>query len=428
MMSSVTPEPCYFQRVRGSLRLACVAVLFGACNSSQAPPEFDTDPTASTTTLGESSESSPTSSSGMSGSTSGDSTTGSGSSIGPGETSSNESSDTGTELEPPPSELRWDALYDREVVDCFPALERGSMLERAYVYKRVFAQEIDDVEQPVDLNAYVFSGPDFDPGRDTPRAAVVLFHGGGWCNGTPVLWIPAARYLAARGMVAVVVQYRLGDSHDATPRQSTADALSAIRWLRQNANALGVDPERIATAGDSAGGHLALATSTLDAISDEGDGADEVSPRSHLNFALYPVSHPSRLNPPLEEIDPYVHLGPDAVPTFILHGVLDELRITPPEDSENYCTRVEELSEATCTYVPIEGLGHNFLPLHHDSSLAFLDAFLIGAGFAGGDASATLQYTEGAAEHCRFDGPAYLELQEEYNLPESSCPPPEPME
>jgi len=335
-------------------------------------------------------------------------------------------------IEPPTSELILEAVSSRDVPDCFPFLSRAPIRERAFAYKRVFAQVIAGVPREVTLRAYVFTPPGFDPSRDAPLPTIAMFHGGGWWNGTPVLWIPAARYFAARGMVAVVFQYRLGRLHGATPRQSTADALSAVRWLRLNADALGVDTSRIATTGDSAGGHLALATVSVDPVRAERDGADDVSTRPAVTMPLYPISNVRRViegeppgDPSLIEIDPISSLeAVEAVPTLILHGTADPLYITQYADSVAYCARHDELSDTDWTVVPYEGLGHNFFPevdmagrgTLYPSVLTYLDSFLLSRGWLGGVLADVSMYAYGAASHCGYSIEDFVRLEAEYGL------------
>jgi acetyl esterase/lipase len=89
------------------------------------------------------------------------------------------------------------------------------------------------------------------------RAAIVYFHGGGWVRGDKA----DARerniggHLAAAGYVFVSTNYLLGAQ--AWPR-NLQDCKNAVRFLRAHAAEYGVDPERIAAMGTSAGGHLAL--------------------------------------------------------------------------------------------------------------------------------------------------------------------------
>lgn len=89
-----------------------------------------------------------------------------------------------------------------------------------------------------------------------PKAAVLLIHGGGWRSGDKIMVHPAARVLAGLGFLALAVQYRLLDQ--APWPAPVADVISAIRWARKNSAALGIEPNKIAIEGFSAGGHLSL--------------------------------------------------------------------------------------------------------------------------------------------------------------------------
>lgn len=96
---------------------------------------------------------------------------------------------------------------------------------------------------------------------DGPRPAVVFFHGGGWVGGTKeaaVLWVMP--YLEL-GMAAVNVEYRV--ARQAHAPAAVEDARCALRWVMRYAGDHGIDPARIVVSGDSAGGHLALATALL---------------------------------------------------------------------------------------------------------------------------------------------------------------------
>src|SRR6185503_3489625 len=84
--------------------------------------------------------------------------------------------------------------------------------------------------------------------------------------------------LAARGMVAVTADYRVGSRHQAKIVDCIRDAKSAVRYLRANAARLGIDPGRIAAGGGSAGGHLAAATGVIAAL-DEPAGNPAISSR-----------------------------------------------------------------------------------------------------------------------------------------------------
>jgi len=94
-----------------------------------------------------------------------------------------------------------------------------------------------------------------------PRPTLVFVHGGGWVSGAKedaVLWL--IPWLEA-GWSAVNVEYRI--SRTAHAPAAVEDVRCALRWVARYAQDHGFDPARIVVSGDSAGGHLALATALL---------------------------------------------------------------------------------------------------------------------------------------------------------------------
>jgi acetyl esterase/lipase len=94
-----------------------------------------------------------------------------------------------------------------------------------------------------------------------PRPTLVFVHGGGWVSGAKedaVLWL--IPWLEA-GWPAVNVEYRI--SRTAPAPAAVEDVRCALRWVSRFAQDHGFDPARIVVSGDSAGGHLALATALL---------------------------------------------------------------------------------------------------------------------------------------------------------------------
>jgi acetyl esterase/lipase len=90
------------------------------------------------------------------------------------------------------------------------------------------------------------------------RPAVIVVHGGGWRSGERgdfPLW---NAWLASRGYVVFDIDYRL--SPPPSWRDAPADVRCAVRWVKENAARYGVDADRVALMGRSAGGHLALLT------------------------------------------------------------------------------------------------------------------------------------------------------------------------
>jgi acetyl esterase/lipase len=99
-----------------------------------------------------------------------------------------------------------------------------------------------------------------DPSKPVP--GVILFHGGGWTSGDLVDFRYHCHYLASRGLVAATSNYELRTKKDdgtMTGKEvCVRSAKSAIRYFKQNAGKLGIDPDQIITGGGSAGAHVSL--------------------------------------------------------------------------------------------------------------------------------------------------------------------------
>jgi acetyl esterase/lipase len=101
--------------------------------------------------------------------------------------------------------------------------------------------------------------------------AMVWIHGGAWVAGSPDGFVPHLRWSAAMGAVGIAMDYRLvpkpgspeNVSNKNTVEDCLADCADAIKYLREHAAEIGIDPQRIIVIGDSAGGHLALCLGTM---------------------------------------------------------------------------------------------------------------------------------------------------------------------
>lgn len=208
------------------------------------------------------------------------------------------------------------------------------------------------------LTLYVFTPPGPPPNGRAP--AVLLFHGGGWSVGSPEWTFTSARRYADHGLVAVSVQYRLSND-TVTPIDALTDACSAFQWVRAQALKLGVDPQRIAASGVSAGGQLAAGAATIGCGNSEGaygnGGPDalvlwspalDVSADGHFRRLLHGRA-------PVEAYSPVEHVRPRMPPVHIVHGDRDTL--TPLGGAQRFCQRAKA-GGSPCELVVYPGVGH----------------------------------------------------------------------
>lgn len=128
----------------------------------------------------------------------------------------------------------------------------------------------------------------FKPKAKTSRAAVVIFPGGGYWGRAEHEGRSYAEFLNRLGITAFVVDYRV---HPSCFPLQLLDARRAVRYVRYYAEKFGVDKNKIAVMGSSAGGHLASMVSTYKDLI-EGEGVDEIDNEDYLpnkQILAYPV-------------------------------------------------------------------------------------------------------------------------------------------
>jgi acetyl esterase/lipase len=237
-----------------------------------------------------------------------------------------------------------------------------------------------------ELKLWIFGEP--DPKEAKP--AILFFFGGGWSSGSPAQFEKQARHFAERGMIAITADYRVKSRHGVQVVECVKDAKAALAWVRGNAKRLGIDPQKIAASGGSAGGHLAAATGTI-----SGFGSDE-RPNAMILFnpgcTLAPLPgwdapagagaalSVERLGAEAEVISPAHHIGAHTPPTLILHGKADT---TVPYVSVVAFESVMKKAGRPCKLVGYEGAGHGFFNRGEDfgKTLAEADAFLVDLGW-----------------------------------------------
>ncbi|OBI76048.1 alpha/beta hydrolase [Mycobacterium sp. E740] len=139
------------------------------------------------------------------------------------------------------------------------ARQRFNALPRVETNPEVLAQD-GSVEGPGGpIPVRVYRPPSHS---DTPPPVVLFFHGGGWSVGDLDSYDSTARrHAAVAEAVVISVDYRLAPEH---PYPAAVDDVWAVtQWVGEHADELGVDADRLAVAGDSAGGNLAAVVSQL---------------------------------------------------------------------------------------------------------------------------------------------------------------------
>ena len=242
-------------------------------------------------------------------------------------------------------------------------------------------RKIDSTE----LKLWIFGESD----AKTKKPAIVFFFGGGWKGGSPAQFEDQARHFAKRGMIAITADYRVKSRHGVQVVECVKDAKAAIAWVRENAERLGIDPNKIAASGGSAGGHLAAATGTI-----SGFGSDE-RPNAMILFnpacTLAPIAdwQPRKAGAELglerfgvdpQVISPAHHIGLHTPPTLILHGKADT---TVPYASVVAFESVMKTAGRPCKLVGYEGEGHGFFNRGEATAktLAEADSFLVDLGW-----------------------------------------------
>ena len=221
-------------------------------------------------------------------------------------------------------------------MDAVSAQENKLKPDSELVYKTV-----DDVK----LKLFCFHPDGYQP--TDKRSAIVFFFGGGWNSGTAKQFFEQARFFADRGMVAMSAEYRVKKRNRTTPFECAKDGKSAIRYLRQHAEELGIDPNQIVASGGSAGGHVAACTGVIKDFDETGEDLS-VSSIPNAMILFNPVLDTTAKGFGLKavgesrqtEISPCHHVRSGIVPTLVFHGTADTT--VPFENAERFTRLMKE--------------------------------------------------------------------------------------
>lgn len=281
--------------------------------------------------------------------------------------------------------------------------------------------------RPLQLDLYLHA----DRAHEAPRPLVLWIHGGGWQRGDArqsgafADWPRVLAALAARGFVVASVDYRLAG--EARFPAQVQDVKAAIRYLRSESAALGIDPARVYLWGGSAGGHLAALAATscgvaaFDPPASTGrlpgslartakalpqsdcvqgaaiwygafDLADARTPRgSALGPAIFERvlgCEPDACATPSAAASPITYVSSATPPMLLIHGTADTA--IPIRQSEAMAARMHAAG-ARAELVPIAGSEHGFIgatptATRRDSREALARSFAFFAQLARGGA------------------------------------------
>ena len=177
-------------------------------------------------------------------------------------------------------------------------------------------------------------------GPQTNRPAILIIHGGGWSAGSKndMVYRTLMIDYAMKGYVVCNMNYRL--VQEAPLPACIEDVQAAVRWIKSNAQKLGIDPQRIGTYGHSAGGHLSLMAGLTAGVACAAGGA----PPTEIGRAGEWADH--------KEWWPIGYIGKTATPFLVLQGGEDPT--VRPNLTEDWVVKMQRAGTSV-DYVKVHG-------------------------------------------------------------------------
>lgn len=217
------------------------------------------------------------------------------------------------------------------------------------------------------------------PDGGTDRPAFIWVHGGKWIEGdkTGNEDVEISAILAEQGFAAFSINYRLASPEGGAYPQAVDDVAAAVEFIRENADRFGVDPNRIALAGESSGAHLAalVATRGEGSLTEGSRVAAVVSFSGPMDLA--PLLHDD--NPNLVravsmflgcapddaacedlavEASPTTHVDPSDPPFFITNADAEVIPLPQAEAMKSALDDAGVRAELVVPHTTIHGLGY----------------------------------------------------------------------
>jgi acetyl esterase/lipase len=251
------------------------------------------------------------------------------------------------------------------------------------------------------------------------RPALVLIHGGAWHAPGASMFYPMAKYFASRGVPTFSIDYRgiQKETNGVGVPEIVSDCRSAMRHLRAHSSEFGIDPNKIAVLGDSAGGHLAACLGTIPDPQD----ASGISSAANLMIPCNPIVEmgpgegntnswfrliqkggamerkptPEAIVPTPEQIavaksvSPMAFVSTKSAPALVMHGLNDY--IVSPEQSRQFAEKLKAAG-VPVELVLIPDARHAFILPRYTASepqvvdvITQVDRFLSKNGYASGE-------------------------------------------
>jgi acetyl esterase/lipase len=222
-------------------------------------------------------------------------------------------------------------------------------------------EELKDVEYK-NVNGKSLQMDFYRPKNAEGQLPLLLFiHGGGWKSGKRSDYLVYLTSFAQKGYITATVSYRL--KRDSIYPAAVEDVTDAVKWLFENGENYGYDPDRIALIGGSAGAHLAMLagygwenrasqhnkTHRVKAVVDIYGPVDLTTDYAQTQPLVTGfIGHAYNKKPKLyREASPITYLNSSCPPTLILHGTSDTL--VPVSQSDTLKSRLDALG-VPCEY------------------------------------------------------------------------------